>query len=113
MDFNHIWRQKLKSKLLWVFLIFSVMILGSCSLASKEKLNTIENYKDTEIGKVNNKKNETEEIINSKKHDEILEQIVNDIKVESGVEEDIELSDIKRIRDTYYVIVCFKQRQRI
>ena len=97
--------QKMKIKLL-VFLIFSLIIFSSCSVATEKEIQGIEDSQNTEEEKVNNNAIEIEEkVIDNKGHDEILEQVIKDIKVESGVKEDIELSDIKRIQDTYYVVV--------
>ncbi|MDD4046086.1 MAG: hypothetical protein PHE34_02960 [Tissierellia bacterium] len=97
--------KRMKIKVL-LFLIFSMILLSSCSAETEEKLNGIKDSEITEIEKINNNnENPEEEILNNKEHDEIIEQIVNDIRMESGVTEDIELSDIKRIHDTYYVVV--------
>jgi hypothetical protein len=97
--------KRMKIKVL-LFLIFSVIILSSCSVKTEEKLNGIKDSENAELEKINNNtENPEEEILNNKEHDKIIEQIVNDIRMESGVTEDIELSDIKRIQDTYYVVV--------
>ena len=90
---------RMKIKVL-LFLIFSVILLCSCSVETEEKLNGIKDSENTEIEKINNNENLEEKILNNKEHDEIIEQIVNDIRMKSGVQEDIELSDIKRIQDT-------------
>jgi len=74
--------KRMKIKVL-LFLIFSMILLSSCSAETEEKLNGIKDYENTEIEKINNNnENPEEEILNNKEHDEIIEQIVNDIRME-------------------------------
>lgn len=89
-------------------LIFLVIILSSCSIETEEKLIDKKDYSNPEEKEVNNNdiENAVGGKINNKEDSEItVEQIINDIKIESGITEDIELSDIKKIQDTYYVVV--------
>lgn len=98
----------MKSKVF--LLMFLVVILSSCSFqtdksSDKNDLENIEglNDEDTDEEPGNGI---TEEELNSKEnHADILDRIINDIKNESEIYKDIKLADIKKIQDTYYVIV--------
>lgn len=83
----------MKSKEL-LFLIISVIILSSCSAKTDDKLN---DKKDSE--------NIAEEKLSKSNTEITVEQIINEIKIESEIKEDVELSDIKKIQDTYYAVV--------
>ena len=46
-----------------------------------------------------------EELNSKENHADILDRIINDIKNKLEIYKDIKLADIKKIQDTYYVVV--------
>ena len=98
----------MKSKVF--LLIFLVVILSSCSFqtdkaSDKNDLENIEGLNDEDTDEELNN-GITEEELNSKEnHADILDRIINDIKNKSEIYKDIKLADIKKIQDTYYVVV--------
>ena len=99
----------MKSKVF--LLIFLVLILSSCSFqtdnkaSDKNDLNIEEKLNAEDAAEGQNNENTDEEFNNKENHADILDRIINDIKNESEIYKDIKLADIKKIQDTYYVLV--------
>ncbi len=99
----------MKSKVF--LLIFLVLILSSCSFqtdnkaSDKNNLENVEGLNAEDAAEGQNNENTDEEFNNKENHADILDRIINDIKNESEIYKDIKLTDIKKIQDTYYVLV--------
>jgi hypothetical protein len=83
---------EMKSKVILLLTILAI-ILSSCSTETADELYD-EHIEKTDEVKVNINEN----------FNVYLEKILNEIKIESGIE-NLELADIERIQDTYYVVV--------
>ncbi len=93
---------EIRKKSLIILIILTMMFIGcaNTNITSQEQGNISQeqqpllNFEDTD-----------EELNSKESHAEILDRIINDIKNESEIYKDIKLADIKKIQDTYYVVV--------